>query len=661
MISLMRPQYESHHLGLFTKVLNYRLIKSRNIGAHIIDPAMAQITDISSHVGRYIGYFYLESDSRLALLLYARKNPASTSTHNYLFAVDWDNSQVPLAVLSGRIKKEVKRFTKSTIDVDMQTLLIRRNGPKYSHMESILQIAVMVISPTLYKFPLKTQCLDLKITIPYLLIDPIPPCNGPDGMQRVLQLIERRNVMKFAQFDDYNKLSDLKELVRFVVFHVDGHYSVLLLAEGRYSWMLYLPHRRQLSTKDASVLRKASQRLAVKLFGRTRAREYYGADLNIVITPSVYSAMGRSNCKNSEVASGFVVLLTLWPFHLLKIYPSDIICIDKLAEGPTVPITSFIESRDFYEATNEPMPLPSSDGCDALCPDYDKHSQETICLPDLELVRDELNALKREYSIHVWENIPPYAGQTMSDRRCRLLESDHIFNLALKQIVKQWELRATTICIESVKLDAIRGGHELVVNTGNQFFVCPILDLEVTALFIADNYTSRWYYLDVHRDLAKVQSNFGVFQQLLKDHLPDEELKPLSLVTATSYFHEKYPKVHLLMSAFTIAQQFRYATQMLSRVIYTERQFREYCWLISDETQRANHAYNDANGLLDQHGEMLPGARYSYSSPVQFQNAVVPTDICMFCRKRVKSNLGRHMSMAHGGQAKMANQARLSS
>lgn len=76
------------------------------------------------------------------------------------------------------------------------------------------------------------------------------------------------------------------------------------------------------------------------------------------------------------------------------------------------------------------------------------------------------------------------------------------------------------------------------------------------------------------------------------------------------------------------------------------------------EVQYLNHEYNVTKKLVGSNGELLPGALRGYSSPVEFERSVVSSHSCMICGARGFNNMARHISMAHGGQAKKANEAR---
>lgn len=83
--------------------------------------------------------------------------------------------------------------------------------------------------------------------------------------------------------------------------------------------------------------------------------------------------------------------------------------------------------------------------------------------------------------------------------------------------------------------------------------------------------------------------------------------------------------------------------------MYGEWEFRGYANNICTELQLVNAMHNISRGLIDEDGYLKVGAYESLSSPLSAVAAVVPKDQCMFCRKRGFNNLGRHMSMKHGG------------
>jgi hypothetical protein len=110
---------------------------------------------------------------------------------------------------------------------------------------------------------------------------------------------------------------------------------------------------------------------------------------------------------------------------------------------------------------------------------------------------------------------------------------------------------------------------------------------------------------------------------------------------------------------YYIAKSFQYSVQLPLKIVYNERDLRLYAHHYCLAVQVLNQEYNLDNNLISDDGGLLSGSRVSLPSPTQYERAVVPSDICPFCKKRGFTNLGRHMSMKHGGQAQTANIVRL--
>lgn len=101
-----------------------------------------------------------------------------------------------------------------------------------------------------------------------------------------------------------------------------------------------------------------------------------------------------------------------------------------------------------------------------------------------------------------------------------------------------------------------------------------------------------------------------------------------------------------------------YSIQLPRKIIYAEREFRHFCHNIYLNQQIVNHEYNLANNKVRPNGFLTRDAYRCPVTPIIFERSVVTSDQCPFCLKRGFKNLGRHMAMQHGGQAKIASHSR---
>lgn len=126
-----------------------------------------------------------------------------------------------------------------------------------------------------------------------------------------------------------------------------------------------------------------------------------------------------------------------------------------------------------------------------------------------------------------------------------------------------------------------------------------------------------------------------------------------------SHYHSSHPRIHLIMALYYLGKLFRYSVSLPRNIIYAEREFRALCYNICLKLQIANADYNMSRGLVRSNGYLAPCVYRCVSSPVIYERVVVPSDQCCFCKKRGYKNLGRHLFMAHGGQASAVGEARL--
>lgn len=227
---------------------------------------------------------------------------------------------------------------------------------------------------------------------------------------------------------------------------------------------------------------------------------------------------------------------------------------------------------------------------------------------------------------------------------------------ALQYLARIWNRHVNTIVCPKV---SCRLDREPFSNDA-RFLIIPTETMSGDdSLIIIDQSERQWIYLKPDNEACKDASYFeeiirryllGLFPELADYHG-----WPVIIIGS---FHKSYPRVHLLMSVYTISRLFRYSVALPRKVIYGEWEFRRYSSNICSTLQVVNAQYNIKQGLYAG-GNLKPGAMISYPSPLEVVVAVVPKDQCMFCKRRGFKKLGSHYSMQHGGKAKIANESRL--
>lgn len=281
-------------------------------------------------------------------------------------------------------------------------------------------------------------------------------------------------------------------------------------------------------------------------------------------------------------------------------------------------------------------------------------SQSTIIVPH-EMIELELEFLRRcaANRRRLKNELVPTLGEVrpFNDPDGELLKSFKIFEPILSEICIMWNCFAETKLFRVITKHGAASLDLTELPVGVRFIIQPIIEETCTCAIILDLERQEWGYIGVFHD----ESGFDEARAIISQHHdvldPDGGIK----INLTSRFHHDYPLVHLAFGIHYIARVFRYAVQLPRTVIYAEREFRYFCWNLCYEVQIANCEYNVRNELIDELGYVLPDAYVSYSYDVSFERSVVPSDQCPFCGKRAFNNLGSHISMAHGGQAKKAN------
>lgn len=303
--------------------------------------------------------------------------------------------------------------------------------------------------------------------------------------------------------------------------------------------------------------------------------------------------------------------------------------------------------------------------CDLEYPqvlDANIDSQATIILSTLE-VRNELTFWReickdrqriRDILVPPVHDIQPFTDLTQS--YLSFLPSYHN---ALKFMARIWSKYAKTVVspfVEGLLPELPAAAKDA------RFIIYPsrfINDLEY--LLIVDTLKEEWIYLQPENAEHKDQS---YFEEITKRYINNsyrkfEHFQSRSVFISNGNCHYEYSKLHLLMAMYVTARLFRYSVELPLKIIYGEWELRRYANNICTELQYVNSQYNVDNNLVDDSGNLLEGSKESLPSPMRSETGVVPKDQCMFCLKRGFSNLGRHMSMKHGGQAVAASLSRL--
>lgn len=245
----------------------------------------------------------------------------------------------------------------------------------------------------------------------------------------------------------------------------------------------------------------------------------------------------------------------------------------------------------------------------------------------------------------------------MNDEHASFLLNRGVFLEQLDFCLEHWLISTTYSLFLPFEVDT-DCDYNPDLSGPERFKVIPIFQSGNTSIAILDTEQEEWTVLDPNNSLKRIDERLYDFESLaIKkfSFLKDWIIIPMAL---SSYFHKEYPLIHLLMSVFYLGKIFRLAAHLPSRIIYGEKDFREYCYMLCLSLQISNLRYNHRQNLIAASGYLKPGAYISYPSPVFFERCVVPTDQCVFCGKRGWKNLTGHVRMSHGGGSALANKVR---
>lgn len=231
----------------------------------------------------------------------------------------------------------------------------------------------------------------------------------------------------------------------------------------------------------------------------------------------------------------------------------------------------------------------------------------------------------------------------------------------LKYVMRYWQPYASVKLLEPVAVSHMRRSQ--IESKDARFVVLPVdlnADQKDMGLLVFDKENKLWSWLRNNNSSKVAAAQVDYVKTKILVHFPNcINWAGYIMILSSSYHHKEFPFVHLIMGLYYIARLFRYAVQLPHKVIYNERDLRMFAYKSCLAVQLSNQAYNIENKLLTEDGVLKPGAYCSLPSPIQYARSIVPSDICGFCKKRGFNNLGRHMSMTHGGQAIIANVTRI--
>ena len=279
-------------------------------------------------------------------------------------------------------------------------------------------------------------------------------------------------------------------------------------------------------------------------------------------------------------------------------------------------------------------------------------SQSTIICNQIDIDAELLHLDRlRDMKDSLRYDLPRTSGIKPRDDPQNLILNDTNFFLSeLTFLASVYDLPAKISSLVDIDLLIDRLGSDF--SGPSRLIIIPTKDIEGIVLILIDKQAEEWGLINPNAASQRELTSFSRIKSILGDATSLLKCFKGAQIDIPCHFHSDYRMMHLLMSVYCLCQAFRYAQLLPKRLTYTERRLRCLCYVICRELQFRNANYNFENGLVNDNGFLKEGAFRCLPSPVYFERSVVATDRCLFCDTRYLKNLGAHMSMAHGGQAK---------
>lgn len=290
---------------------------------------------------------------------------------------------------------------------------------------------------------------------------------------------------------------------------------------------------------------------------------------------------------------------------------------------------------------------------------HDSSQSTIICFEEAAWYELAQHEKREDLNDAMGSLIPPVAPMKPMNDIDGLLQSSSILKDNLSHMINCSSYIGNCTLAQPLQVDDLKKRVPYSNASAAKFVLLPIMASNTISLLILDHSDDEtgelvWGFMDPESHDG--DGNTGKMQ-LIEDYLHAvahrEDIRGHTIQLQTQ-FHAEYPKIHLLLGVYTITRYFKYVKRIPPRVIYNERDFREYCYRLCQDLAITNHKYNLAHHLVRESGYLKSGAFTSLPSPVKFVTCPVKSDQCPFCFSRKFKSLSSHMIMEHGGLAKKA-------
>lgn len=642
----------SYQLELASIILRSRLTRPSTIDVVILDPKAADANlNLSNLFGTFIGCFYIRPDQDVCFVMGARSHPEGKLDHLFVYYMNHEYEEIQVSELE-MLKPFLAKDEVNRLQLRCCVINIRCSADPHQYLSVLIETIDSSIGVEMFNFPQDVQYVEADVCD--LSIGRVSSChlehcvNNPnDDMVTNLCELGRQFKKTFRHAYD-GRITSLKDLI---LLQLNNHCSGLLYDREERVLNHLLVHPNQYLNEEAykkvktsfdNVCRDEVTHLCTRLVPPTLIR-----------------------CDSEYVFDCWQLAIRFQPQVLTLIKSNELRLLLNKYNYPEDPSFSRYTSARFrlYRPNERSQKKPTSQlsidlrGKKTLNRDIDSQATEIIAITDWKSYLStwhDVSANRRRIKDSI---IPPvHRIEPYTDLNQSYLKDMPCFETAVNFIGSIWDKFAPTIVFYHPVASFER---DLKDKRGTRFIIYVLEHINDASdlIVIADRLYKKWILISPSNrecsDSLEYDMSCGTFINFT-------ELKGFEgeAIKISSFFHKDYPKIHLLMSLYVISRLFKYSIELPMTIFYGESEFRNYASNICAELQYVNADYNVNNGLVDENGNLLEGAKESLPSPIAYTPIVTTKDKCMFCLRRKLSNLGSHMSMEHGCKAKYANSKR---
>lgn len=660
-------------LLIISRILFTRLARPATISVDIIDHhllkneySMNDVNiNIASSFGRFVGCFDLTPSKGLCFYLAVRDHPDREISHIFVYYLNRNHKVIQYSEME-TLKTYIVDLKKSNSNIKIGVVNVDCNIEHHNQLLLFVEAISYSVGPQMIENFQVLQIMDIKSdytrSIPTeVSISQVKSQNcrlNRDSADSFCE-VARQFGYKLNACVDYEKLDH----PTVALIRSREHIIIIIYHEETRIVNYLLPHCFQFN--DTAQIGQLD----------SLVNSFYDGNVSEHVYTRLYVDK-TTKCDDKIVVAAFWLALKFKPHIFTSLKQREIVHImqtERIKESLNASSEIYEvnnpsqTARDYFEASNivtcGKTCLKLS--CDLEYPQVldDNFDSQATSIFDSDYLRLELSFWReickgrqkiRDIIVPPIHDLQPFTDFTQS-----YLSLLPCYHNALKFMARFWSKYAKTIVspiVEGILPELPKAASD------SRFIIYPSRFINnLDYLLVVDTLKEEWIYLQPENAEHYDQS---YFEDITKRYINNSYhkfsgFKSRSVFISNGKCHAEYSKLHLLMAMYVIVRLFRYSVELPKKIIYGEWELRRYANDICTELQLVNSQYNVDNNLVDSSGNLLEGAKESLPSPLRHETSVVPKDQCMFCLKRGFNNLGRHLSMKHGGQALSANLSRL--